>query len=287
MAGKLKIGASSRFHTVYAGGVYSPKEMVEHFHRVGFEGIDFDLETVPAMGDDWHRILGETAELAAKYNIQMDYGHLPFHKVRGADGRPSKELFKRDMMLAIEAAGFAGIKHAVIHPLKLMADGSGEELKRNIEYLTPFAEQAQKCGVRLAVENMPSRHEADGIHRYGSTADEIIAITDHFGMENCWDFGHAHTTGLVQSEEIAKLGSRLTVLHVNDNHADEDLHLLPYFGTINWQDAMRGLKLAKFSGVFNYECRMIRLPDDRDARDGVAAYAIGIGKYLIGLIDNE
>lgn len=280
---KLRIGASSRFHTVYAGGEYTPREMVEHFHRVGFEGIDFDLETVPAMGEDWRRILGEAAELAAKYDIQMDYGHLPFHKIRGADGRPSAELFSRNMMLAIEAAGYAGIKNAVIHPIDARDGEDG--LERNIEYLTPFAEQAQKHGVRLTIENMRSPREAEGVHRYGSTADEIIAIADYFGAGNCWDFGHANTSGLVQSEEIAKLGSRLTVLHVNDNHAAQDLHLLPYFGTIDWPDAMRGLSLAGFCGVFNYECRMVRLPDDRAARDGVAAYAIAIGRYLTGLIE--
>lgn len=282
MKERLKIGASSRFHTEGRNGRFSPLEMVEHFHRVGFEGIDFDIETVPDMGEDWQRTLGAVAELAAKYGIQMDYGHLPFHQVLGSDGKADPEAFSERMLHCIEAAGFAGIKNAVIHPLK--AKNGEDGFQKNVEYMTPFAEKAEKCGVKLAIENMRSPREAEGIHRYGSTADEIIKLADYFGVGNCWDFGHAHTTGLVQSTEIARLGSRLTVLHVNDNHAGDDLHLLPFFGTINWEDAMLGLKATGFSGVFNFECRMVRLPTDAGTRDGAAAYALGVGRYLTGLL---
>lgn len=284
MAEKLRIGASSRFHTKYPGGEFTPLEMVEHFNRVGFRGIDFDIETVPAMGDDWKRVLGETAALAAKYDIRMDYGHLPYQKIM-VNGKEDKEQFKKNMMLCIEAAGFAGIRHAVIHPAgepKAAYDDNEKMFMRNIEKMTPYVEQAIKHGVKLAFENMRSPHEKDGFHRYGSTAEEILRISEYFDMEICWDFGHAHTTGLVQSAEIAKLGKRLSVLHVNDNHAGEDEHLMPFLGTIDWLDAMTGLKSAGFTGVFNYETRTVRMPTE--VRDGIAHYCLQVGDYLTGLL---
>jgi len=285
MSEKMRIGASSRFYTVYPGGEFSPIEMIEYFHKVGFNAIDFDIETVPAMGENWKEILGKAASLAAKYDICMDYGHLPYQKVI-IDGKEDKKQFYKNMMLSIEAAGFAGIVHAVIHTIsapKTTYEDSEKMVTKNIEYLTPFAEQAQKYGVKLVFENMRSPKEKEGYHRYGSTADEIIRFADYFSMENCWDFGHAHTTGLVQSVEIAKFEKRLAVLHVNDNHGNDDEHLMPFLGTIDWIDAMKGLKATGFSGCFNFETKTFRIPPQ--AREGIANYCLQVGEYLTGLLN--
>ena len=280
-----RISASSRFYTLYPGGAFSPVEMIDYFHEVGFRAVDFDIETVPAMGDDWKRILTEMAEEAAKKDVALEMGHLPFHAILREDGTKDREQFHRNMLLCIEAAGYIGIKHAVIHP-KGDPKGSREnyekDLATNIEYMTPYVELAEKVDVKLAFENMRSPLEADGFHRNFSTADELIPLADHFGHGICWDFGHANTTGLVQSEELRKLGSRLICLHVNDNHAGGDEHLLPFFGNINWTDAMQGLGEIDFAHCFNYECRMIRLPGD--VREHIGRHAVALGKKLVEMM---
>lgn len=280
-----RISASSRFYTNYPGGAFSPVEMIDYFHEVGFRAVDFDIETVPTMGDDWKRILAEMAEEAAKKDVALEMGHLPFHAILREDGTKDREQFHRNMLLCIEAAGYVGIKHAVIHP-KGDPKGSREnyekDLAANIEYMTPYVELAEKVGVKLAFENMRSPLEADGFHRNFSTADELIPLCDHFGHGICWDFGHANTTGLVQSEELRKLGSRLICLHVNDNHAGGDEHLLPFFGNINWADAMQGLGEIDFAHCFNYECRMIRLPGD--VREHIGRHAVALGKKLVEMM---
>lgn len=280
-----RISASSRFYTNYPGGAFRPVEMIDYFHEVGFRAVDFDIETVPAMGDDWKRILSEMAEEAAKKDVALEMGHLPFHSILREDGTKDREQFHRNMLLCIEAAGFIGIKHAVIHP---KGDPKGsrnlyeQDLAKNIEYMTPYVELAQKVGVKLAFENMRSPLEADGFHRNFSTADELIPLCDHFGQGICWDFGHAHTTGLVQSEELRKLGSRLICLHVNDNHAGGDEHLLPFFGSIDWTDAMKGLGEINFAHCFNYECRMIRIPGD--VREYIGRHAVALGHKLVEMM---
>lgn len=280
-----RISASSRFYTNYPGGAFSPVEMIRYFHTVGFRAVDFDIETVPAMGDNWKRILTEMAEEAAKLDVSLEMGHLPFHGIKRPDGTPDREQFHRNMLHCIEAAGYIGIKHAVIHP-KGDPKGSRElyeqDFAKNIEYMTPYVELAQKIGVKLAFENMRSPLEADGFHRNFSTADELIPLCDHFGQGICWDFGHAHTTGLVQSEELRKLGSRLICLHVNDNHAGGDEHLLPFFGSIDWVDAMQGLGEINFAHCFNYECRMIRLP--ADVRENIGRHAVALGHKLVEMM---
>ena len=280
-----RISASSRFYTNYPGGVFTPVEMIRYFHEVGFRAVDFDIETVPAMGDDWKRILTEMAEEAAKYDIALEMGHLPFHSVLREDGTKDREAFHRNMLHCIEAAGHIGIRHAVIHPKgdqRSSRENYDAELARNIEYMTPYVELAEKVGVKLAFENMRSPLEAEGFHRNFSTADELIPLADHFGHGICWDFGHANTTGLVQSEELHKIGSRLLCLHVNDNHAGGDEHLLPFFGTIQWADAMKALGEIGFANCFNYECRMIRIP--ADVRQTIGRHAVALGHKLVEMM---
>lgn len=279
----LKISASSRFHTVHPNGSFSGIEMVEHFHKVGFEGIDYDLEAVTDTmdKDNWRAELSEVVELAQKYGIRMDFGHLPFHH-KGDKRADSVYDMDGIMRWAIEAAGFAGIKNVVIHPVGKSIPyeefDPEAEFCKNIEYFTPLAEFAVKHGVVLAFENMRSPDEAKGKHRFASTAEEIARLADHFGMCNCWDFGHANTSKVPQGESLRYLGKRLSVLHVNDNHGGEDEHILPYFGTIDWTEAMQGLKDSGFDGCFNYECRMIRVP--AEVREEIGRYAVALGKKL-------
>ena len=133
-----RISASSRFYTNYPGGAFTPVEMIDYFHEVGFRAVDFDIETVPAMGDDWKRILTEMAEEAAKKDVLLEMGHLPFHSILREDGSKDREQFHRNMLHCIEAAGYIGIKHAVIHPKgdqKGSRDLFEQDLALNIEYI--------------------------------------------------------------------------------------------------------------------------------------------------------
>ena len=254
------ISASSRFHTIYPGGRFTPFEMLDHFYRVGFNGCDYDLETVPAMGDNWREQCAAIANRAAALGISLDMGHLPFHPVLNEDGTKNPERFAEGMYIAIEAAGIMGVKHAVIHPHGKAVDYTAFDpdvcLRKCIEWTTPFAEAAVRAGVELSFENMRSPNEAGGKHRWGSTAEEIAAVADYFSAGNCWDFGHANTSGVPQGDSLRYLGKRLNALHVNDNHGGGDEHLLPYFGTIDWNDALCGLRDSGYDGHFNYECRM-------------------------------
>lgn len=285
MSERLRISASSRFHTVCSDRTVEPEDMIAYFVRMGFGGIDFDIETVPDMGDGWRERCASLAERVAAAGLCMDFGHLPFHKVPGADGKPDPQAFSDRMMQCIEAAGIMGIRHAVIHPLnpRVIADGA-DPFAANMEYLSPFNEFAHKVGVSLAVENMPGYSERDGIHRFGASAEDVLALSDALDCGNCWDFGHANISGVPQGDSLRLLGHRLTVLHVNDNHGKEDEHLLPFFGNIKWRDAMRGLRESGFDGCFNLECRMIRLP--YSVRDTLGAYALSVADALLDMYND-
>ncbi len=282
MAHFLPVSAASRFLNLGLSDIFPTEALPAAFKSAGFDAMDFDLETVPAMGEEWQRICDLTAERASLYSVALPFGHLPFKKIMNG-GVEDKEQFMKNMLLAIEAGGRMGIRYGVIHP----KNGPDYEtyFKKNVEYLEPLAEAAARVGMTLAIENMRSPEEALGKHRFGSTAEEILALAEHLDATNCWDFGHAHTSGVPQGDSLRLLGKRLSCLHINDNHAGLDEHLMPYFGTIDWNEAMEGLADAGYKGAMNFECKMLRLPVS--CRLTAARHAVAEAETLMDIMQNR
>ena len=129
-----------------------------------------------------------------------------------------------------------------------------------------IAESGRKCKTKVLSDKEYvfelERKLSEEVHEYklDKNPDELCDIADALGIGVCWDFGHAHIAGLRQGEAIEYIGKRLKVLHVNDNFGEDDIHLPPFCGNIDWKDAMHGLALAEFEGVFNFETGAGRMP---------------------------
>ena len=279
----LKITAASRFHTIHPAGRFTPIQMAEHFHKVGFEGFDFDMNeyTDVYAPEERDSIISALADKAAALGLSVDMCHLPFYgkkDIRMLDLELNHKLIK----MGIEGAAKLGVRNGVIHPQPLIMPleqfDDEDCFRKTVEYLTPLAEHAARHGVRLAIENMSNHACVNGIYRYCSMPEEVVRVADYFGAGICWDFGHANSVKLPQGDSLRYLGKRLTALHVNDNNGNKDDHLLPFWGTVDWHDAMQGLRDSGYDGCFNYECRMIKIP--AELRDELGVYAVALANKL-------
>ena len=72
------------------------------------------------------------------------------------------------------------------------------------------------------------------------------------------------------------------MLHVNDNHGTQDVHLAPWQGNIDWADAMQGLSAIGFEGLLNYELIVMHQP--AAVRDESARYALNAAHELMKLM---
>jgi len=278
-----RITANSNFTGWCSDCKLTPAELFEHFAKSGLDGVDLDLEPV-GLAADFRSEASKIAELAAYYSLDLSFGHLPFHeaKLKKPDGKNDHEAFKRLMLDAIEAASIIGVKRGVVHP-KRIADNEDDidaNFKLNERWFAPILEQADKFGVELLIENMPSYY-TDGKGRFGSKAEHIIMLADSFRCSNCWDTGHANINGDDQYEAIKLLGSRLKGLHLNDNVRLVDAHLIPFFGTADWKGIMKGLRETGYSGTFNFECRTRHMP--RAATGYAVRHLIEVAHTLIDL----
>jgi sugar phosphate isomerase/epimerase len=103
-----------------------------------------------------------------------------------------------------------------------------------VEHLKAFA---RPLGVTVLVENIPNEL---------STPEKLVELirTAHFNdVGICFDLGHAHMAdGVRAAFELMKPHIRST--HVHDNKGDKDTHLWPGDGTIDWDEAIAGLRTA-------------------------------------------
>jgi sugar phosphate isomerase/epimerase len=273
-------------------------DCIRRAHEVGFEVIDFNIsffakKKSELLGDDWKARAVEIADEAVKLGVEFSQSHLPgpLPNIRNKDPYSERgeknDYFRFCLEYGIRVASLLGVKWAVIHPVQnLITDEYSLEadIKYNHEIYDEFIELADKLGVGIAFENMA---DIDGRRRFGTTPDELIALIESYNSEQvkaCWDFGHVNRCFTDQIRPLVQIGPYLRATHVDDNIGKDDLHTIPFFGTIPWPEIMTTLKQINYSGDFNFELSCFRRAPEA-LHEHLGRYIYEVGTYLIGLYD--
>lgn len=283
---KLRISASLTLHDAPGEDIGQHIRNGLAFHKqVGFDAADFPMRYMRFMGENWQPYIETAADDAHSLGLRFEVCHLPY----GISMEPTAEeteTFSRSVFCAMDAAKILGVDHAVLHPnttTQPLSDFDPQiQYDRVMQHLSPFADYAAKIGLSIVVENMRLVPQSYPVHRYCGDPEELCQIADALGIGICWDFGHAHINHLKQSEALQYVGKRLKVLHVNDNFADDDLHVPPFVGTNDWKDSMQGLSAIGFDGLFNYEVGSARVP--LAARESFARYLVSAANELLDMM---
>lgn len=257
------------------------------YKEIGLDAVDFGTTLLDLTSDDaWRPQVEQILKDSEEIGIRPEMGHLPF--LGGiSKNEDTMEDFRNRMHRAIDAAAALGIDYAVMHPnaanLPMRNYHHKAQYDATMNLLAPFAEHAHRVGLNVVLENMRVVPGLYHVHRFGQTPDEICDVADALGMGICWDFGHANISGLCQSEALAYVGKRLKVIHVNDNGGIDDEHILPFTGSVDWKDAMHGLALAEYEGLFNFELSLSKVP--AGMRKAYAAYVLAAAEELMGYIE--
>ncbi len=246
-------------------------------HMAGFSVMDFNMcpfqrgET-ELLGDNWEVLVYEIADEAARLGVEFSQSHLPYPKAASRrrspedEGCEQNEFFIWATERAIRVSAMLGVKWAVVHPVQYIGEYELDleaDLAYNHRIYDKYVELASSFGVGLAFENMA---DVDGRRRFGVTPDELCALIDSYNSEYvaaCWDFGHGNRTFRDQTAAIKKLGRRLRATHLDDNIGKDDLHTIPFFGTVKWPEVMRTLREIDYTDDLTYElscCR--RMPSE-------------------------
>ena len=202
--------------------------------------------------------------------VRVHQIHLPLFRFRkDEDG---VQLFRENAPRAMECAHILGARFAVAHVDEYRLS-PGEEwdfdrvLGITADYFTPVVEWGKKYGITPVVENLYEDHlnvPENCRSRFSAATEDLIALADLFNGQVgiCWDFGHGQTAfGEKMPAELRKVGKRLMTTHVHDSHSGRDLHLIPFCGSVNWEEVMSYLKEINYAGPFSFELLRASFPE--------------------------
>ncbi len=197
-------------------------------------GFDFVAIGMGALSDG---TLEYQVELCRKYGLEIDNIHLTGGKTteiwfEGELGDKVCARYCREIKMAADA----GIKKGVAHITWGHKD-PGEVNEYGISRLTKMADCALENGFLLCLENSVFIE-----HLYAT----MEKLKDHPAVRFTYDSGHrnafAHDFDL-----LGEFGSKLAALHIDDNDAAHDLHLMPFDGNIDWERDARQLAKTEFA----------------------------------------
>jgi sugar phosphate isomerase/epimerase len=189
--------------------------------------------------------------------------HAPFNAINlasfdEAERKDGVEQVAAAMRFLAEVGGRTIIVHATGRPLTpgpvyytLENVGAAtENAHRSISELVVVAEAA---GVRMALENLPAR---DMRARPLETMQELRSFMADLPAEYvgvCHDVGHTRLVGLDIAGEARIASERLYALHIQDGSTDDDDHLPPGHGVLDFDSYAKALDDIKFDGAWTLE----------------------------------
>ena len=251
---------------------FSEQDILRIYKDIGFDAVDYsyDMHAYPNSvydQDDYLAYAKMIKRTADDAGISIHQMHAPLYHHRidlpFTEEDQQEELFLKKMTIrGFEVAEALGCHYMVMHPRKLLhydQIGAKEQVRSyNLQMFREYEELARKHNVQIALENMfayhPVTHTAvDTVFR---TAEEIVSYLDELNSDvfvACLDTGHANINGLSPAHMVKILDKYLKVLHIHDNYATLDQHMLCGYGTIDWKAFTQSLHDINFDGVVSLE----------------------------------
>lgn len=254
---------------------YGFKEGGERMLSHGFDYLDLSW-----YADTEHELYANTGkDFICDCHIWRDKltrGGIKINQVHGPWRCPAKddtveyraERFEK-MSRAIIATGILGAKYIALHPIMPFGTDSPdypeEQFRMNIEFFGNLAKVAEDNDVIVCLENMPF------VNLPTSSITAILRIVkevNHPNLKVCLDTGHANIVPPAPADAVRLIGKDLLMmLHVHDNLGQLDHHLLPFEGTIDWDDFAAALKEIEFDGVISLETDVNASVKDESQRE--------------------
>lgn len=237
----------------------------DRLYALGYRDLDMafdycELGAPDFLSPDYKAWAQRLRERADRLGMRFTHSHGSF------DASSRGDLVTRNF----ECAKILGIRSMVIHPVFRGPDGAvytdnEEFLEANVNAYTPLLALAEEYGVKILSENL-----LWGASIPPSVQSELVSRMDSPWFGWCYDVGHAHRCGLPQTELLGRKNPPSS-LHIHDNHADHDEHLLPGDGTVDWKVFLDSLHACGYSGDLVLEAHHQSMDAPDEDRDSILA----------------
>lgn len=215
----------------------SPFETMDAIKKAGFEDVFIEW-----YNKDWKPSQQEQLEYARKLNLNVIFAHLGYQNINeiweenNKNAKDIVERYKNDIRICKEN----NIPMVVMHLTSKNNAPMYNEIGLN--RLKEIVNYAQKLDVKVAFENTKIK----------GYLDYVIKNIDNDNVGICYDSGHCHVHFNDEfNYELFK--DRIFAVHLHDNDKSDDLHLLPFDGTIDWERVVTKLKECNYKGPVTLE----------------------------------
>ncbi|MGI5893014.1 MAG: sugar phosphate isomerase/epimerase family protein [Candidatus Merdivicinus sp.] len=252
------------------------RQAIRRYAELGISALDYSgfLHDGPDsiyLQDGWEEYAASLRRTADECGIIFSQAHAPMLAYGDAPAVTQRKM--EVMRRFFHVCEILGAPYLVIHP-RMFPDGingqkAEEYLSLNVEFYRSLLPLAEKHHVCIALENMFARDPV--VNRLCrttfSTMEEILECANRLNSEYvavCLDTGHSNIHRESPALAARKLGKRLKCLHVHDNWADRDDHLVCGYGNIDWDEFLEALKEIGYEGAFSSEasCTATFLPPE-------------------------
>ena len=228
-----------------------------------------------------------------KYGVKFSQMHAPFPT--WFEGMPEKTEYILSLIeKCMAVCAYVGAPAIVVHPYDSADLQKDTEI--NLQMYRRLMPAAKKYGVKICLENTFVVFNERIVEGSSTNAEGACSLIDRLNAEAgeelfgfCLDIGHANVTGKNVRKYINTLGKRLTILHIHDNDARGDKHLMPYTQATDlwgarlatdWEGFIEGLRDIGYEGDLAFETfRAVRQMPEA-VRPEVLKLITAIGRYF-------
>lgn len=290
-------------------------QRMQHLRDCGIEALDYsfdgwiDTEFMKGeINDFWNKSLDELYTIftplknaAQKTGLVFSQTHAVF-PLYLAKYPEATEYLQMSVEKNIAIAAFLGCPALVVHPW--FCRGNKErEREVNLAIYRRFMPYAKQYGVKVCLEDLYfTKNDTPAGASCACPEDAcwyIDKLNEEAGEEVfgfCFDVGHANLLHLDLKNFVKTLGHRLTCLHLHDNNADGDLHVMPYTQqpvrnwTLNcctdWDGLCDGLREIGYKGNLSFEAHTSFLIFPEAVHPELLQLYSSIGRYFRSRILN-
>lgn len=229
-------------------------EQIKLFKKIGFDG--FFTHWSP------DQPIAEYARVAKAEGMLYQSIHAPQWEIADiwSDDENKANRITNTLIACLNSCAENGVPIMVSHAYLGFDDPDAMPNQAGLERFDRVVDEAAKLGVKIAFENTEGIHFLDALlERYKDR--------QHVGF--CFDSGHCNCYTPTRNL-LAEYGERLIATHFNDNLGikdengkifwTDDLHLLPFDGTVDWEKIAAELDSCGYDGVMTFELKTHEVP---------------------------
>ena len=191
--------------------------------------------------EDWNPSQEEQLRYIKECGLNVIFAHLGYQGINNLwldneIGNSLVERYKNDIRICKEN----NIPMIVMHLTSKSEAPQYNEVGLN--RLKEIVDYAKELDIKVAFENTKIK----------GYLDYVIDNIDNENVGICFDSGHFHVH-FDDDLDFDKFKNRIFAVHLHDNDKSDDLHLMPFDGTLNWKEVINNLKKSNYNGPITME----------------------------------